>query len=172
MASIYDFSVKDIHGKTVKLDQYKGKVMLIVNTASKCGFTPQYKGLEALHEEMATRGFVVLGFPSNEFGGQEPGSAGEIATFCKRNYGVTFPLTAKYHVRGGEAHPFYKWAGEKAGRQTATYSAPSAFGVEYCTHSPFGQITACPARISVKPSRVVTRSMPRSTIVYSSNSGV
>jgi glutathione peroxidase len=107
MAGIYDFSVKDIHGKTVRLDRYRGKVMLVVNTASKCGFTPQYKGLEALHQKFAGRGLVVLGFPCNQFGGQEPGGEDEIASFCEVNYGVTFPLFAKIDVNGDDAAPLY-----------------------------------------------------------------
>ena len=109
MAGIYDFSVKDIHGRTVRLDRYRGKVMLVVNTASKCGFTPQYKGLEALHQKLAGRGLVVLGFPCNQFGGQEPGGEDEIASFCEVNYGVTFPLFAKIDVNGEAAHPLYKF---------------------------------------------------------------
>jgi glutathione peroxidase len=107
MADIYDFSVKDIHGKTVRLERYRGKVMLIVNTASKCGFTPQYKGLEALHQKLAGRGLAVLGFPCNQFGAQEPGNEDEIASFCEVNYGVTFPLFAKIDVNGDDAAPLY-----------------------------------------------------------------
>jgi glutathione peroxidase len=109
MANVYDFSVKNIQGKTVKLDQYKGKVMLIVNTASECGFTPQYKGLEALHERLAGKGLVVLGFPCNQFGAQEPGSEKEIESFCEVNYGVTFPMFAKVDVNGDGAAPLYKY---------------------------------------------------------------
>ena len=108
MAGIYDFSVKDIHCKTVRLDRYRGKVMLVVNTASKCGFTPQYKGLEALHQKLAGRGLVVLGFPCNQFGGQEPGGEDEIASFCEVNYGVTFPMFAKVDVNGDDAAPLYR----------------------------------------------------------------
>src|SRR5512137_2821637 len=109
MASIYDFEVKDIHGKAVPLSRYEGKVLLIVNTASKCGFTPQYKGLEALYKEFGKRGLVVLGFPSNQFGEQEPGPESEIAEFCEMNFGVTFPLFAKVDVNGEAAHPLYKY---------------------------------------------------------------
>ena len=109
MASIYDFTVKDIHGKPVKLDRYKGKVMLIVNTASECGFTPQYKGLEALYEKLHDKGLEILGFPCNQFGGQEPGGEKEIAQFCELNYGVTFPLFAKVDVNGDKAAPVYKY---------------------------------------------------------------
>jgi glutathione peroxidase len=106
--SIYDFAVKDIHGKEQKLDRYKGKVMLIVNVASKCGFTPQYEGLETLYENMHDRGLEVLGFPCNQFGAQEPGTEKEIESFCDLNYGVKFPLYAKIDVNGGKTAPLYK----------------------------------------------------------------
>jgi glutathione peroxidase len=109
MASIYDFTVNDIHGKPVKLDRYRGKVMLVVNTASECGFTPQYKGLEALYEKLHDKGLEVLGFPCNQFGGQEPGGEKEIAQFCELNYGVTFPMFAKIDVNGNSAAPVYKY---------------------------------------------------------------
>jgi glutathione peroxidase len=109
MPSIYDFSVDDIHGKPVKLDKYKNKVMLIVNTASKCGFTPQYKGLEALYGKFHGKGLEILGFPCNQFGAQEPGTEKEIAEFCELNYGVTFPMFAKVEVNGGKAAPVYKY---------------------------------------------------------------
>ena len=109
MAGIHDFSVKDIRGKTVDLDKYKGKVLLIVNTASKCGFTPQYKGLETLYKKFHGKGLDVLGFPCNQFGAQEPGSEDEIAQFCEVNYGVTFPLFAKVDVNGAKAAPVYKY---------------------------------------------------------------
>jgi len=109
MASVYDFSVKDIHGKDRKLDQYKDKVMLIVNVASECGFTPQYKGLEAMYEKLHSRGLEVLGFPCNQFGAQEPGTPEEIESFCELNYGVTFPLFAKIDVNGDNAAPLYKF---------------------------------------------------------------
>ena len=109
MASIYDFSVADIHGEQQKLDRYKDKVMLVVNVASKCGFTPQYKGLEALYEKLHSRGLEVLGFPCNQFGAQEPGNEAEIAQFCDLNYGVTFPLFAKIDVNGSTAAPLYQY---------------------------------------------------------------
>jgi len=109
MADIYDFTVRDIHGKSVKLDRYKGKVLLIVNTASKCGFTPQYKGLEALYEKLHGNGFEVLGFPCNQFGNQEPGTESEIESFCELNYGVTFPMFAKIDVNGDETAPLYRY---------------------------------------------------------------
>jgi glutathione peroxidase len=116
MPSIYDFSVDDIHGKPVKLDKYRNKVMLIVNTASKCGFTPQYKGLEALYEKFHGKGLEILGFPCNQFGAQEPGTEKEIAQFCELNYGVTFPLFAKVEVNGRNTVPVYKYLkAEKSG---------------------------------------------------------
>ena len=109
MTSLYDFTVKDIHGRTVNLDAYKGKALLIVNTASQCGFTPQYKGLEALYKKFHAKGFEVLGFPCNQFGAQEPGNEADIESFCEVNYGVTFPLFAKVDVNGDEAAPVYKF---------------------------------------------------------------
>ncbi len=108
MTSVFDFEVKDIQGRPVPLSRYKGKVLLIVNTASKCGFTPQYKGLEALHRKYHPRGLAVLGFPCNQFGGQEPGTEAEIASFCEVNYAVTFPLFAKVDVNGDDAAPLYR----------------------------------------------------------------
>jgi glutathione peroxidase len=109
MAGIYDFTVNDIHGKSVKLDRYKGSALLSVNTASKCGFTPQYKGLEALYQQHKGKGLEVLGFPCNQFGAQEPGTAEEIESFCEINYGVTFPLFAKIDVNGKDAAPLYQY---------------------------------------------------------------
>jgi glutathione peroxidase len=109
MGTIYDFSVKDIHGKAVKLDRYRGKMLLIVNTASECGFTPQYKGLEAMYGKLHGKGLEVLGFPCNQFGGQEPGGEKEIAQFCELNYGVTFPMFAKVDVNGDNAAPLFKF---------------------------------------------------------------
>jgi glutathione peroxidase len=108
MAGVYDFSVTDIHGKPQSLAKYKDKVLLIVNTASQCGFTPQYKGLEALYKKMHARGLEVLGFPCNQFGAQEPGGEKEIESFCEVNYGVTFPLFAKIDVNGKNAAPLYE----------------------------------------------------------------
>jgi glutathione peroxidase len=101
-------TVQSINGEAVELSSYRGRTLLIVNTASECGFTPQYEGLEKLYETYKDRGLVVLGFPSNDFGGQEPGSAEEIVTFCKKSYGVTFPLFAKIHAKGPEIAPLYK----------------------------------------------------------------
>lgn len=114
MSTVYDFSAKAIDGSEVSLDQYRDKVLLIVNTASKCGFTPQYEGLEKLHEEMGDKGLVVLGFPCNQFGAQEPGDAEEIATFCRTSYDVKFPMFAKVDVNGPNAHPLYAWLKSKA----------------------------------------------------------
>jgi len=116
MSSVYDFSAQTIQGEPIDLKRFEGQVLLLVNTASECGFTPQFKGLQALHERYAGRGFAVVGFPSNEFGGQDPGSNGEIASFCEINYGVSFPMMAKVEVNGGNAHPLWKWLkGEKPG---------------------------------------------------------
>ncbi len=108
MTSVYDFSVKRIDGKTQKLSAYKGKVLLVVNTASQCGFTPQYAGLQKLYEKYGERGLVVLGFPCNQFGAQEPGSEKEIARFCETSFGVTFPMFAKVDVNGDSAHPLFQ----------------------------------------------------------------
>jgi len=109
MTTVYDFSATTIDGKPRKLADYRGKVLLVVNTASKCGFTPQYKGLEALYKKYRDKGLVVLGFPSNQFGAQEPGPESEIAEFCEMNFGVTFPLFSKVDVNGDAAHPLYKY---------------------------------------------------------------
>ncbi len=108
MPTLHDFSATSITGDEVDLSAYRGQVVLVVNTASKCGFTPQYEGLEALQRRFADRGFSVLGFPSNQFGAQEPGNAEEIASFCKLTYGVSFPLFAKTDVNGANAAPIYR----------------------------------------------------------------
>jgi glutathione peroxidase len=109
VSSIYDFQAQSIDGQPVPLSKYRGQPMLIVNTASACGFTPQFAGLEQLHQTYGDRGLVVLGFPCNQFGSQDPGSDSEIATFCQRNYGVSFPMMSKIEVNGAEAHPLYRW---------------------------------------------------------------
>ena len=114
MSSLYDFEALSIDGKSVSLDQYRGKPLLIVNTASACGFTPQFGGLEKLHQTYGHRGLVVLGFPCNQFGSQDPGSNDEIAGFCQRNFGVTFPMMSKIDVNGAEAHPLYQWLSAEA----------------------------------------------------------
>jgi glutathione peroxidase len=113
-ASVYNFEALDIHGKPVSLKKYVGKALLIVNTASSCGFTPQYKGLQALHEQYESKGLVVLGFPCNQFGAQESGGEDEIASFCEMNFGVSFPLMGKIDVNGEDAAPLYKWLSEEA----------------------------------------------------------
>ena len=116
MASIYDFSAKSLAGEDTPLKRFEGNVLLIVNTASACGFTPQYKGLEALQQSFGPRGFSVLGFPCNQFGRQEPGSAAEIGQFCSSNYAVSFPMFDKIDVNGDNAHPLYQYLrGEKSG---------------------------------------------------------
>lgn len=107
--TVHDFTVRDIEGRDVKLDTYRDKVVLIVNTASKCGFTPQYEGLEKLYRDYRERGLVVLGFPCNQFGAQEPGDETEIASFCEATYDVTFPMFAKIDVNGPSANPLYGW---------------------------------------------------------------
>jgi glutathione peroxidase len=109
MPTVYDFQAQQINGQPVALSQYKGQVMLIVNTASACGFTPQFAGLEALHKTFGERGLAVLGFPCNQFGGQDPASNDKIAEFCQLNYGVSFPMMAKVEVNGSTAHPLYQW---------------------------------------------------------------
>jgi glutathione peroxidase len=107
--SLYDFSLSDIDGKQVKLDQYRGKVLLLVNVASQCGFTPQYEGLQKIYTQYKDKGFVVLGFPANNFGGQEPGTNQEIKTFCSTKFHATFPMFAKISVKGSDKHPLYQF---------------------------------------------------------------
>ena len=109
-----DLTLQDITGKPVRLADHAGQVLLIVNTASACGFTPQFAGLETLWTTYRDRGLVVLGFPSNEFGGQDPGSNDQIASFCQLNYGVSFPMMAKTQVNGGDAHPLFAWLKDEA----------------------------------------------------------
>ncbi len=111
----WNFSFVGIDGEALPLSRYEGHALLVVNTASQCGFTPQYKGLEALAEKYKDRGLVVLGVPSNDFGGQEPGTASEIKEFCATNYQIDFPLTEKVDVVGKDAHPFYRWAVRELG---------------------------------------------------------
>lgn len=120
-ASIYDLDAVGINGNSVSFSTYKGKVLLIVNTASQCGFTPQYQGLQALYEQYANQGLVVLGFPCNQFGQQEPGNSDQIQSFCETSFGVTFPLFQKIDVNGSNAHPLYQYL---------TKAAPGIFGTE------------------------------------------
>jgi glutathione peroxidase len=116
MPGVYDFSATSLDGEDIALKRYEGQVLLIVNTASKCGFTPQYEGLEQLYRELSPRGFAVLGFPCNQFGAQEPGDAKQIAVFCETKYEVSFPMFAKIDVNGSAAHPLYKYLkGAKSG---------------------------------------------------------
>ncbi|WP_398470135.1 glutathione peroxidase [Tardiphaga sp.] len=116
MSSIYDFKADSLKGDTVSLKDFEGRVLLVVNTASACGFTPQYEGLEQLQRDYGARGFTVLGFPCNQFGGQEPGTAEEIAGFCQKTYDVSFPMFAKIDVNGTLAHPLYNFLkSEKSG---------------------------------------------------------
>src|SRR2546423_1323551 len=117
--SAHEYEFKAIDGKPLKLDQFAGKTVLVVNTASECGFTPQYAGLESLWRKYKDRGLVGLGVPSNDFGRQEPGTEAEISNFCSARYGVTFPLTAKYPVTGKDAHPLYQWITAQAGDAAA-----------------------------------------------------
>lgn len=119
MSTVYDFEALQINGQPVALSQFKGKPLLIVNTASACGFTPQFAGLEELHQTYGKKGLVVLGFPCNQFGAQDKGSNDEIAEFCQLNYGVSFPMMAKIDVNGSNAHPLYQWL---------THEAPGILG--------------------------------------------
>lgn len=112
--SIYQFSTQTLSGKDIRFADYEGKVLLIVNTASKCGFTPQYEGLQELHEAYADQGLAVIGFPCNQFGSQEPGSAEDITEFCELNYGVSFPMSQKVDVKGPNAHPIFKFLSSEA----------------------------------------------------------
>jgi len=121
MSDLYGFSAKALNGGTVGFDAYRGKVVLVVNTASECGFTPQYEGLEAISRKYRAKGFEVLGFPCNQFGAQEPGGAAEIGAFCQKNYGVSFQMFDKIEVNGSAAHPLYRWLKE---------SAPGILGIE------------------------------------------
>ena len=116
MSGIYDFTATSLAGEQVPLKRFEGQVLLIVNTASACGFTPQYKGLEALHQQLSPRGFAVLGFPCNQFGHQEPGDARQIEQFCAGNYAISFPMFAKIDVNGAGAHPLFQYLkNEKSG---------------------------------------------------------
>jgi glutathione peroxidase len=119
--NVFDFQATSLDGKPVDLAQYRGKVLLIVNTASKCGFTPQYQGLELLYRRYLDQGVEVLGFPCNQFGGQEPGTEAEIGAFCEKNYGVSFPMFAKVEVNGNDAHPLF---------QHLKSEAPGVLGLE------------------------------------------
>jgi len=114
MTSLYEFTARELGGEPVSLERYRDKVLLIVNTASECGFTPQYAGLQRLHDRYAARGFEVLGFPCNQFGKQEPGDAAQIGSFCEKQYGVAFPIFEKIDVKGPNAHPLYRYLTRQA----------------------------------------------------------
>jgi len=114
----FDFSIKSINGDEINLNQYKGKTILLVNVASKCGFTKQYTGLQTLYEKYYEKGLVIIGIPSNQFGGQEPGSNEEIKNFCETNFNITFPMTDKVDVKGENSHDIYLWAKENYGKST------------------------------------------------------
>lgn len=115
MTVLSDFDATSLDGQPVDLSSYDGQVVLVVNTASKCGFTPQYEGLQELYDQYGAQGFTVLGFPCDQFGNQEPGTDDEIGAFCQKNYGVTFPMFSKVDVNGDQAHPLYKWLREQKG---------------------------------------------------------
>ena len=117
-STVYDHQLVDIDGEKTKLSTHQGKVMLLVNVASRCGFTRQYKGLEELNQTFKDKGLVVCGFPCNQFGGQEPGTEAEIKNFCETNFNITFPITSKYDVKGDKAHPIYLWAKDTYGKST------------------------------------------------------
>ena len=112
----YDFSFNDIDGTQLKLSEYKGKIIVVVNVASQCGFTSQYEDMQNIWEKYQSKGIIILGVPSNDFGGQEPGSNSEIKNFCEAKFGISFPITEKVNVKGSEAHPFYKWAKDNHGK--------------------------------------------------------
>ncbi len=115
MSTIYDFTAERMDGSMQPLAEFEGQVLLVVNTASKCGFTPQFEGLETLNEQYKDQGLTVIGFPCNQFGSQDPGSNDEIGAFCEKNYGVSFPMMAKVDVNGAEAHPIFKWLKDQKG---------------------------------------------------------
>ena len=121
MSTLHDFSARRIDGQDMALSQLKGQVVLVVNTASACGFTPQFAGLQKLHDQFASRGLTVIGFPCNQFGSQDPGSDSEILGFCQKNYGVDFPMMSKIDVNGPKAHPLFQWL---------TQAAPGFLGTE------------------------------------------
>jgi len=139
-ASIYDFIVKDIDGKDVKLSQYQGKVLLIVNVASKCGSTPQYEGLQKLYMQYKDKGLVVLGFPANNFKDQEPGSNEQIKEFCSTTYGVTFPMFSKISVKGDDIHPLYQYL--TSGKDNSEFSGEISWNFNKFLVDPSGKVVA------------------------------
>lgn len=149
--TLYGFSLPDLEGKTRSLGEWRGQVLLLVNTASRCGLTPQYRDLQALHVRLAPRGFSVLGFPSSDFLGQEPGTAGEIREFCTKNYGVTFPLFAKLSVKGDTIHPLFRWLSTRDGN--GALDAPVAWNFHKFVVDRRGRLVAAfgPARLATDP---------------------
>ena len=148
----YQFTFTSIDGKPMSMADFKGKTVLVVNTASQCGFTPQYSALEAVYKKYKDKGLVVVGVPSNDFGGQEPGSNAEIKKFCEGNYDVDFPLTTKYDVKGDNAHPFYKWAAAVGGQ-----AAVPAWNFHKLLIGPNGQlVTEWPSKVTPDSSAVET----------------
>lgn len=145
--SIYDFKMNSLDGKEIDFERYKGKNLLIVNVASKCGFTPQYADLEKLHEEFGDK-VVVLGFPANNFGGQEPGSNLQIAEFCEKNYGVKFQMFEKISVKGDDQHPLYQWLKEKTGQEP---------GWNFCKYlvKPDGTVKFFPSKVKPLDQEIV-----------------
>lgn len=146
-SSVYDFKVNSLDGKRIDLAQYKGKTLLLVNTASKCGYTPQYTDLQKLHEQYGDK-VVVLGFPANNFGSQEPGTNQEIGEFCEKNYGVTFQMFEKISVKGEDQHPLYKFLKEKTG-QEPTWN--------FCKYlvKPDGTITFFPSKVNPLDKQII-----------------
>lgn len=142
--SLYDFKINSLEGKSVDFSQFKGKTLLIVNTASECGYTPQYADLQEVHKQFGNK-ITILGFPANNFGGQEPGSNAQIASFCQKNYGVTFQMFEKISVKGDDQHPLYAWLKEKTGRE------PSWNFCKYLV-KPDGSVTFYPSK--VKPMEI------------------
>ncbi|GAB3238696.1 glutathione peroxidase [Hymenobacter seoulensis] len=152
--TVYDFTVKSIDGKDVKLSQYKGKKLLIVNTASECGYTPQYKELEELYQKHGDK-VTVLGFPANNFGGQEPGTEAQIAAFCEKNYGVTFPLFSKVSVKGDDTAPLYKFLADKA-KNGAVGDAPSWNFCKYLVDEQGHVVAFYPSKVKPMSEELVT----------------
>lgn len=142
--SLYDFKINSLEGKSVDFSQFKGKTLLIVNTASECGYTPQYADLQEVHKQFGNK-ITILGFPANNFGGQEPGSNAQIASFCQKNYGVTFQMFEKISVKGDDQHPLYAWLKEKTGKE------PSWNFCKYLV-KPDGSVTFYPSK--VKPMEI------------------
>jgi len=146
-ASLYDFKINSLEGKAIDFSAFKGKTLLIVNTASECGYTPQYADLQKLHEQYGSK-ITVLGFPANNFGGQEPGSNSEIKSFCSKNYGVTFQMFEKVSVKGPDQHPLYAWLKEKTG------SEPSWNFCKYLV-KPDGSVTFLPSRVKPLDDQII-----------------